>query len=72
MSIEVCTTYTLQGGFSLDEAAAQAAGRQADFSGAGFGQRDLGWTCKSDFEAQRIKRALEKIGLRASIRGDNP
>lgn len=65
--IEVRTKYTFQGGFSFDHIAEQAAGRGPDFSGAGMGERDLGWTCKSEFEAERIKRALDKVGLRAEI-----
>ena len=68
MTIEVRTKYSYQGGFNLDEAAHTAAGRISDFSGIGFGERDLGWVCKSDFEAEKIKRALDKIGLRAEIR----
>ena len=66
--IEVRTKYTFQGGFSFDHIASQAAGRDADFSGVGMGERDLGWTCKSEIEAERIKRALDKVGLRGEIR----
>ena len=65
---EVRTSYTWNGGFELDEAAHEAAGRASDFAGCGFGARDLGWVCGSDFEAEKIKRALDKIGLRAEIR----
>lgn len=65
--MEVRTKYTFQSGFGFDQAAEQAAGRPSDFSGAGSGERDLGWTCKSEFEAERIKRALDKVGLRAKI-----
>lgn len=68
MTLQVQTTYTMHGGFSMDDVAAQAAGRIADFSGAGMGARDLGWTCASEFEAERIKRALDKVGLRAQIK----
>ena len=64
---EVRTKYTFQGGFSFDHIAEQAAGRAPDFSGCGFGERDLGWVCKSEIEAERIKRALDKVGLRATI-----
>jgi hypothetical protein len=66
--IEVRTSYLFDGAFYRDEAAAHAAGRVSDFSGCGFGQRDLGWNCKSEFEAQRIKRALDKIGLQSEIK----
>jgi hypothetical protein len=66
--IEVRTSYPFDGSFYRDDAAKQAAGRASDFSGFGFGQRDLGWNCKSEFEAERIKRALDKIGLRAEFR----
>jgi len=65
--IEVRTKYTFQGGFSFDHIAENAAGRPPDFSGSGFGERDLGWACKSEIEAERIKRALDKVALRATI-----
>lgn len=68
MAIEVRTRYTFQGGFNLDTAAENAAGRISDFSGCGFGDRDLGWVCASQFEAEKIKRALGKIGMIAEIR----
>jgi hypothetical protein len=61
--IEVRATYSFDGSFYRDEAATHAAGRVSDFSGCGFGQRDLGWVCRSEIEAERIKRALIKIGL---------
>jgi hypothetical protein len=65
--IEVRTSYPFGGSFYRDDAAAHAAGRSPDFSGCGLGARDLGWTCKSEFEAERIKRALGKIGLHATV-----
>lgn len=65
--IEVHATYPFDGSFYRDDAAAHATGRHPDFSGSGFGQRDMGWVCKSEFEAERIKRALTKIGLTSSI-----
>lgn len=68
MSIEVRAKYTWNGEFHLDSAAHHAAGRISDFSGAGFGERDLGWVCDTEWEAKKIKRALDKIGLRAEIR----
>jgi hypothetical protein len=64
---EVRTKYTFQGGFSYDHVAENAAGRPSDFSGSGFGERDLGWVCKSEFEAKRMKRALNNAGLRATV-----
>jgi hypothetical protein len=66
--IEVRTKYDWNGVFHMDEAAHHAAGRVSDFSGAGFGERDLGWVCETEWEAQSMKRRLEKIGLRAEIR----
>ena len=69
--IEVRTSYYFDGNFTLDDVAAKAVGRESDFSGAGFGTRDLGWAAKSDFEAQKIKRALDKIGLRAEVRNSS-
>ena len=66
--MEVRTSYTFHGTFNLDDAAFKAAGRVSDFSGCGVdSDRNLGWTCKSEFEAERIKRSLDKIGLRAEI-----
>ena len=67
MPIEVRTKYTFQGGFSFDHVAEQAVGRPPDFSGCGFGDRDLGWICKSEFEAEKFRRSLEKIGLHATV-----
>lgn len=66
--MDVCTSYPFDGSFYRDDAALHAVGRLPDFSGSGMGQRDLGWTCQSEIEAERIKRALDKIGLRAEIR----
>jgi hypothetical protein len=66
--IEVRTSYPFGGSFYRDDAAKHAAGRASDFSGCGLGERDLSWNCKSEFEAQRIKRALDKIGLVSTIR----
>ena len=67
--MEVRTSYAWDGGaFGIDDAAHQAAGRVSDFGGCGLGMRDLGWVCKSEIEAERIKASLRKIGLRAIIR----
>ena len=70
MSIEVRTSYTFNGDFALDRTAEKAVGRAADFSGCGMpeGRRDLGWVVKSEWEAQKFKRALDKMGLRANIK----
>lgn len=68
MVIEVVTKYSFGGTFGMDDAANHAAGRVSDFSGCGFGERDLGWSCKSEFEAEKIKRGLAKIGMTATIR----
>lgn len=65
--IEVRARYSFDGSFYRDDAAHQAAGRVSDFSGSGFGERDLGWVCKSEIEAERIKRALIKIGLASTV-----
>jgi len=66
--VQVRTSYTFNGSFEIDDAAHAAAGRVSDFSGAGFGMRDLGWRCESEIEAERIARALRKIGLMPEIR----
>jgi hypothetical protein len=65
--IEVRVTYPFDGSFARDTAAHHAAGRISDFAGCGFGCRELGWVCKSEFEAQKIRRALDKIGMHATV-----
>ncbi len=65
---EVRISYPFDGSFYRDDAATHAAGRVSDFSGCGLGQRDLGWVCQSEIEAERIQRALGKIGLTAEIK----
>ncbi len=67
MKIEVTTTYDMNSFPAFDEAVNHAAGRASDFSGAGLGRRDMGWVCRSDLEAHKIARALEKIGLTAKV-----
>lgn len=66
--IEVRARYSFNGTFEFDTAAYQAVGRISDFGGCGMGIRDLGWVCKSEIEAERIKRSLDKIGLVAQIK----
>lgn len=68
MRFEVRARYDWYGSFEMDDAARQAAGRASDFSGCGLGERDLGWICGSEIEAERIKRGLKQIGIRAEIR----
>lgn len=69
---DVHTSYNLTGepfDFSPDEKAHKAVGRHSDFSGTWLEhpyQRDLGWGCKTKAEAQKIKRALQKIGMPAT------
>ena len=70
--MEVRASYAFAGSFEIDAAAHSAAGRVSDFSGAGFGVRDLGWVCQSELEAERIARALRKIGLQPEIRKGRP
>lgn len=65
--MEVRAHYVFDGTFSMDSAAIAAAGRESDFSGCGLGARDLGWVCSSEIEAERLKRALTKVGLKADI-----
>lgn len=73
---EVRASYKMDGQFAdsrpgygerMDSAATAAAGRQSDFSGAGFGERDLGWNCDSEIEAHRIATALGRVGLAARV-----
>jgi hypothetical protein len=66
--VEVRASYAFNGTFEIDDAAHAAAGRTSDFSGAGFGTRDLSWVCQSDIEAERIARSLKRIGLAPEIR----
>jgi hypothetical protein len=51
----------------LDEPIIKAAGRDVTDTGCGFGQRDLGWVCKSKGEALAIKAKLEKNGYQAKV-----
>lgn len=55
---------------AMDKAAMAAAEKSICYSGCGFGERDLGWTNLSEIEAERIARALRKIGLVAEIKPD--
>jgi hypothetical protein len=64
---EVRASYIFDGSFTHDDAAHAAAGRVSDYGGCGFGSRDLGWVCKSELEAERINRALNKIGIVSRI-----
>lgn len=70
--VEVTTSYPFEGNFDKDKVAINAVGRSKDFSGrsitnAGFGNRDLGWVCDTWGEAEKIKAALEGVGLVAKI-----
>ena len=66
--IEVRSHYDMSAFPAMDDVAIAAAGRMTDFSGAGCcGIRDLGWICRSEIEAERIARALRKIGLPATV-----
>lgn len=69
--MEVRTSYTFLGSFQLDDVATKAVGRPADFSGAGMGSRDLGWIASSPLDAERMRRALNRVGLHATIRDGN-
>lgn len=68
--MRVHATYPWEGSFAKDDAATHAAGRVSDYSGCGFGERDMGWVCKSQIEAERIARALRKIGISVVIKND--
>lgn len=54
----------------MDRSARAAAQKEVCYSGCGFGERDLGWTHLSEIEAERIARAVRKIGLTAEIKPD--
>jgi hypothetical protein len=68
--MRVHATYSFGGSFWMDEPAHAAAGKMSDYSGCGFGERDLGWTNLSEIEAEKIFRALRRIGLSAQIKPD--
>lgn len=68
--MRVHATYAWDGTFHRDDAARHAAGRPTNYSGCGMGERDLGWTHLSELEAERIARALRKIGMSAEIKPD--
>lgn len=64
------TSYTITNYDAIsenDHVIESVVGRNADYSGAGFGVRDLGWYCQSEIEAARIKKALAAIGLQAKV-----
>ena len=64
----VSTFYATDGtSFEQDEIAMDAVGRDTDESGWGGGERDLGWLCETESEANEIKAALENIGMTADI-----
>ncbi len=65
--MEIRARYDANSFPAMDGAAHAAAGRISDFSGMGFGERELGWICKSEIEALGIKLRLDKIGLRTEI-----
>jgi hypothetical protein len=67
-NLEVVTSYDAGSWPAYDTAVHHAVGRTSDFSGIGFGRRDLGWVCKSEFEAKGIERKLKALGLTPTIR----
>ena len=66
LTIEVTATYTMTGYPELDAVADKVAGRPHDHSGTELSTRELGWTCANELEAERIKRALTKVGIAAT------
>jgi hypothetical protein len=67
MPFEVTTFYKFDGSFAQDDVAEKAVGREHDESGWGCGERDIGWICRTEGAANKIKAALEKIGMPVSI-----
>lgn len=63
----VTVTYDLSRMADLDDICVAAVGRHSDFSGCGFGLRDLGWDCPDEMSAHRIRKALGDIGLKAAV-----
>lgn len=68
--MRVHASYPWSGSFAMDDFAITAAGKPTNYSGCGFGERDLGWTGLSELEAEKISRALRKIGLTAEIKSE--
>lgn len=68
--MRVHATHPWTGSFVMDDVARAAAGKESCYSGCGFGERDIGWTQLSEIEAERIARALRKVGLTAVIKPD--
>lgn len=64
----VSTFYSCDGlNFDRDAVATLAAGGEAEESGWGMGERDLGWICETKSEADEIAKALEKVGFEVDI-----
>lgn len=53
---------------SIEKAIRHAVPREPDFSGGGMGRRDLGWHCRTEFEAQGIARKVRAIGQEPVVR----
>ena len=51
-----------------DKKLRKAVGRNADFSGFGFGERENGWEAQTKAEAEKIAAAIRKVKMRATIR----
>ena len=72
MKIEIRVSYQLSQYPSFDKVIMASVGRGSDFSGAGFGERNHGWVCKSEIEQKRIFRALKKLGLSPTVESGQP
>lgn len=64
----ITTRYSLDNFPDYDSAVIASVGRAPDHSGAGFGERDMMWDCRSELDAHKIKSGLKKIGLVAEVR----
>lgn len=66
--IEIRASYDFANYPAMDDVIHNAVGRVSDFSGTNFNGRDLGWVCSSEIEAAKIKRELQRLGLRVECR----
>ncbi len=57
--------------WSVDAAAEKIVGRKTDFSGASSCMRDLGWYCKSNFEAHGLAVKLRAAFPRMKVKVRN-
>lgn len=60
--IEIQVRYPAEKWPGMDDAIRAAVGH-SDYSGMGFGERDMGWYAKGEAEAARIEAGLRNLNL---------